>query len=108
MHGARPGGTLKSTVQAGLPDKLNSTILVRCFAIVPSMRATNLAGSQKSLSIYRSQGTVRFPIKRSNQFGESRSASVIGREQPLGPKVISKTTSHFNYLATIRYINANT
>lgn len=58
MHGVRPGGTLKSMAQAGLPDKLNSTILVRSFAIVPTMRATNLAGYQKSPSIYQSQGTV--------------------------------------------------
>ena len=83
MHGARPGGTLKSMVRAGLPDKLNSTILVRCFAIVPTMRAMNLAGYQKNLSIYQSQGTVQFPIKSSNQFGEPRSASVFGQKRPL-------------------------
>lgn len=87
MHGARPGGTLKSMVRAGLPDKLNSTILVRSFAIVPTMKATNLAGYQKNLSIYQSQGTVRFPIKSSNQFGEPRSASVFGQKRTYPPKL---------------------
>ena len=98
MHGARPGGTLKSTVQAGLPDKLNSTILVRCVAIVPRMRETNLAGSQKSLSIYRSQGTLRFPIKSSNQFGEPRSASVIGHKETFDERRKRPPTVNFEGL----------
>lgn len=80
-HGELRGGILKSTALGGSPDKLSSTILVCCFAIVQSMKVTNLGGSQSPHSMYQSQDTLRFPIRSSNQFGWTRRVSVIDQKQ---------------------------